>query len=167
MSHYSVTVNQRDYKISIEGTETTLNGKPFSPDVSVLAPGKLHVVWNDRSYLAEVLEINRSEKTFRIRVNQNTYTLQVRDRYDALLRQLGMDTGGQKHINDVKAPMPGLVLRVMIEPGQSIRKGDTLLILEAMKMENVLKAPADGIVSKILVTQGDKVEKNQVMVSMG
>jgi len=55
----------------------------------------------------------------------------------------------------------------MIEPGQSISKGDTLLILEAMKMENILKAPADGVVKKILVTQGDKVEKNQVMVNMG
>jgi biotin carboxyl carrier protein len=78
-----------------------------------------------------------------------------------------MDAGSHKHINEVKAPMPGLVLRVMIEPGQAIQKGDTLLILEAMKMENVLKAPSDGIVSKILVSKGDKVEKNQVMVNMG
>ena len=167
MSHYTVSVNTRHYEISMEASATTVNGEGFQPEVAVLGPGKLHVVWKRRSYSAEVLESHPAEKAFRIRVNRNTYTLQVRDRYDALLRELGMDAGSHRHINEVKAPMPGLVLRVMIEPGQAIRKGDTLLILEAMKMENVLKAPSDGVVSKILVSKGDKVKKNQVMVNMG
>jgi biotin carboxyl carrier protein len=79
---------------------------------------------------------------------------------------MGMDAVAAGAVSDVKAPMPGLVLKIMVEPGQPISKGDALVILEAMKMENILKAPSDGIVKKILVTKGDKVEKNQIMVNM-
>ena len=69
-----------------------------------------------------------------------------------------------KKVNDIKAPMPGMVLQVMVENGQKIKKGDAIVVLEAMKMENILKSPADGIIRKIHVIMGDKVEKNQVMV---
>jgi biotin carboxyl carrier protein len=57
-------------------------------------------------------------------------------------------------------------MRVMVEGGQQIKKGDALVVLEAMKMENILKSPADAVVKKISVTKGDKVEKNQVMMVM-
>jgi biotin carboxyl carrier protein len=63
--------------------------------------------------------------------------------------------------------MPGLVLNVLVSDGQSVAKGDAVLVLEAMKMENIIKAPADGVVKKVAVVKGDKVEKNQVMISMG
>jgi biotin carboxyl carrier protein len=62
--------------------------------------------------------------------------------------------------------MPGLVLNVMVEEGQKIKKGDAILVLEAMKMENILKATSEGEVKKILVKKGDKIEKNQVLVSL-
>ncbi|MNF13023.1 Glutaconyl-CoA decarboxylase subunit gamma [compost metagenome] len=65
---------------------------------------------------------------------------------------------------EIKAPMPGLVLNVIVESGQEVNKGDNLLILEAMKMENIIKSPSSGIVKKILVTKGDKVEKNEILI---
>lgn len=60
--------------------------------------------------------------------------------------------------------MPGMVLQVMVESGQQIKKGDAIVVLEAMKMENILKSPSDGVVKTVKVIKGDKVEKNQVMV---
>ncbi|MCL4145650.1 UNVERIFIED_CONTAM: hypothetical protein GTU68_019273 [Idotea baltica] len=60
--------------------------------------------------------------------------------------------------------MPGLILDILVEVGQTIQKGDQLMILEAMKMENVLKAPGEGSISSIEVSQGDSVEKNQVLI---
>jgi biotin carboxyl carrier protein len=69
-----------------------------------------------------------------------------------------------KKVNDVKAPMPGMVFNVLVSEGQDIKKGDPLIVLEAMKMENVLKSPTDGTVKKIAVTKGVAVEKNQVLI---
>jgi biotin carboxyl carrier protein len=67
-------------------------------------------------------------------------------------------------VNELKAPMPGLVLRIVAQPGDEVKKGDALLVLESMKMENVLKAPGAGIVDKVLVTTGNAVEKGQPLV---
>jgi biotin carboxyl carrier protein len=78
---------------------------------------------------------------------------------------MGIDQNSTGKINDIKAPMPGMVLQVMVENGQAIKKGDAIVVLEAMKMENILKSPSDGTIKNILVVKGDKVEKNQVLIS--
>jgi biotin carboxyl carrier protein len=78
-----------------------------------------------------------------------------------------MDATAGKKINELKAPMPGLVLRVTANEGEAVKKGDTLLVLEAMKMENSIKSPGDGMVAKIMVKPGQAVEKNQLLVVFG
>ena len=83
---------------------------------------------------------------------------------DVLLEQMGIDMAAANVVNDLKAPMPGLVLEIPVSVGQEIKKGDQLIILEAMKMENVLKAVGDGVVKSIEVGKGDSVEKNQVLI---
>jgi acetyl/propionyl-CoA carboxylase alpha subunit len=68
-------------------------------------------------------------------------------------------------VKTLKAPMPGLVLEVMVGPGTEVKKGDPLLVLEAMKMENVLKAPTDAVIKDVIVEISAAVEKNQVLVN--
>ena len=85
---------------------------------------------------------------------------------DELLHELGMDAIASTKVNDLKAPMPGLVLDILVKEGEKINKGDTLIVLEAMKMENSLKAIADATVKKISVKKGNTVEKNQVLVHL-
>jgi hypothetical protein len=80
---------------------------------------------------------------------------------------MGLDTKAGKKQGQVKAPMPGMVLKVLAHEGQQIAKGDSLLLLEAMKMENIIKSPVDGLIKKIYIAEKDKVEKNQVMVEFG
>ena len=77
-----------------------------------------------------------------------------------------MDSKSSQKINDLYAPMPGLVVDILVKEGQSIKKGDTIIILEAMKMENSLKAMTDATVKKILVAIGAAVDKNAVLVQM-
>ena len=89
----------------------------------------------------------------------------VKDRFDGLLHDLGMDMQSSAKLDNLKAPMPGLVLEVRVSEGQEVKKNDPIIVLEAMKMENILKAHADGVVKNISVKKGDKVEKNQVMVN--
>ena len=141
-----------------------LNGMDFSWDVIGLKEGSFHVLHENRSYTIEVLKRDEAAKTFTIRVNANTYTLEVKDKYDQLLHTLGMDNLAGKKVNEVKAPMPGLVLDVRVEEGTEVKKGDALVVLEAMKMENILKSPADGTIRKIAAVKGNAVEKNQILI---
>jgi biotin carboxyl carrier protein len=165
-SMYTVKVNNRKMKIGYDGEVKTLDGKEFDADVIEFKKGRFHIIRNHRSFKAELVSMNAEEKKFMIKVNNNTYTVSVKDKYDDLLQQMGIDVAGIKKVNNVKAPMPGMVLKVMVESGQKIQKGDALIVLEAMKMENILKAPSDGVIRKIHIMKGDKVEKNQVLVNM-
>lgn len=67
----------------------------------------------------------------------------------------------------IKSPMPGMVLKIKVEEGVAIKKGESIMILEAMKMENEIKASADGIVKHIFVSEGTPVEKNASLFEMG
>ena len=97
-------------------------------------------------------------------INGQSYNTSVKDQFDLLLEGLGMQATDVKKINNLKAPMPGLIQSIAVEPGQEIQKGDTLLVLVAMKMENIIKSSGDGIVKNLKITPGEIVEKNQVLI---
>ncbi|MDZ7649219.1 MAG: acetyl-CoA carboxylase biotin carboxyl carrier protein subunit [Cytophagales bacterium] len=75
-----------------------------------------------------------------------------------------MNTTASSKVNSIKAPMPGLIIDLKIQVGDSVKPGDALLILEAMKMENILKSPGEGVVKTIKVKKDDSVEKGQVLI---
>jgi biotin carboxyl carrier protein len=77
---------------------------------------------------------------------------------------LGLSSLNAAKVSEVKAPMPGMVLKVFVTEGMEIKKGDNLFVLEAMKMENIIKSPADVTVKTIKIKPGDKVEKGQVLL---
>ena len=125
---------------------------------------QFHIIFKGRSLVADVVEANNSEKTFVIRINNNNYTVMLKDQYDELLQSLGMDRLNNQKDSEIKAPMPGRVLDILLSEGSSVFKGDGVLVLEAMKMENVIKSPTDGVIKKIVVLNGQAVEKNEVLV---
>jgi biotin carboxyl carrier protein len=163
-----VKVNNKEHQIefsdSSQGTGT-INEKKFFWDVIEIKAGSFHAIKDDRSYNVEIVKADHSTKTFVISVNGNKYSLAAKDKYDELLHSLGMDNLSGAKVNEIKAPMPGLVLEIRVEEGSSVKKGDPVLVLEAMKMENILKSPADGVVKKINVKKGMAVEKNQVLIN--
>lgn len=160
-------IKNKEYSIDFRGKEKQeglLNGEAFQWDVAEVKKNYFHILKDNRSYLAEVLKTDPVKKTFVIRVNGSRHEVQVSDRYDELLHSMGMDAADAQKVKEVKAPMPGLVLDIAVEAGQLVKTGDALLVLEAMKMENILKSPADGIVKKINVKRRDTVEKNAVLI---
>ena len=159
--------NKAPYQFEFDDIDKTvsLDNKPSEWDVVVIKKGIFHIIKDNKSYNAEVLEADYRTKTFLIRINGNKYSVGLKDRYDDLLHQLGMDSLSDKKVDNLKAPMPGLVLDIRVIEGQKISKNDPIIVLEAMKMENILKATSEGIVKKINIKKGDKVEKNQVLVS--
>jgi biotin carboxyl carrier protein len=162
---YKVKVNDQ-FLFQIENKDSAflVNGEQVQLDVSTLGHNNTHVLYQNRSFNTELVEINKAEKTCKIKVNGNTYQISIEDQFDVLLKQLGLDNLTSNKISEIKAPMPGLVLKVLIEENTEVKKGDNLLILEAMKMENILKSSTDGVIKKVLVKQGDKVEKSQILV---
>ncbi|TAH44352.1 MAG: biotin/lipoyl-binding protein [Bacteroidetes bacterium] len=163
---YKIIVNKKEFTAEYSREIKEISGKKFDADILEYKKGKFHILRDNKSISAELVEMNPEEKTFIIKVNNHTYNINLRDKYDELLREMGIDALAGRKINDIKAPMPGLVLSVLVENGQSVQKGDGILILEAMKMENVLKAPSDCVIRKVRITKGDKVEKNQIMIDL-
>ena len=142
----------------------TLNGQPFGWDLVDLGEGRFHVLHEGRSYNAEVVSTDFATKTIVLKINGQRVELNAKDRFDLLLERLGMSDATAAKVNELKAPMPGLIVDIRVAPGQAVLKGDPLLVLEAMKMENILKAPADGTVSGLKVAMRDNVQKGQVLV---
>ena len=162
---YQIKVNDKfDFEISSD-QQPTVNGEIVDLDITTLSGNKVNVLYNNQSHNIEIVELNQAEKTAFVKVNGNIYSLTIKDQFDQLLAQLGMDNLAANKVLQVKAPMPGLVLNVLVSEGDEVKKGDSLLVLEAMKMENMIKSPSDGTVKKIEIKQGDKVEKNQVLIS--
>ncbi|MBC7653969.1 MAG: acetyl-CoA carboxylase biotin carboxyl carrier protein subunit [Oligoflexus sp.] len=159
--------NSFDFETSIKNDVINLNGNDLSLDMVSLGNNKCHIIKNNKSYTAELVEKNLVEKTFKIKVNNNVYEIKAKDQYDELLKDLGLENLNATKLKEIKAPMPGLVLKVLINEGDEIKKGENLFVLEAMKMENMIKAPADIVIKKLSIKPGDKVEKNQVLVVLG
>jgi len=162
---FKVSVDGGDpIELSYAGQQLQLGQEDLLWDLEVLAPGRFHILYEQRSYLAEVVDVDYEEKVFKLKINGGVYEAAVQDRFDLLLERLGMSNMAAAQVNELKAPMPGLILDIKVAAGDMVQKGDAVLVLEAMKMENVLKAPGDGTVQEVLVQQGSSVEKNQVLI---
>lgn len=157
--------NEKNYEIEpISQQQFSVNGKDKRIDFKELKAGKYHLILDHKSYQMELVDGVAGEKELTIRVNGNDYQLKVEDRFDLLLQKLGMDDLAASGITELKAPMPGLVLSIAVEVGQEVKKDEPLIVLEAMKMENVLKAPADITIKSIPVKEAQAVEKNQLLI---
>jgi biotin carboxyl carrier protein len=161
---FSVTIQNETYSVEKSENSTEVNGKTMNWDLKWISERKIHLIRNHQSIEAELISIDKESKTIQIRLNNKTSTLQLKDRFDLLLEKLGMNNTSSGVVKDIKAPMPGLILELKVKPGDEVKKGDVVLILEAMKMENIIKAPGDGIVKAVKVNLKQSVEKNQVLI---
>jgi len=123
-----------------------------------------HVLFNNRSYKAKIVKSDFANKSYDVMINNKSYTIKISNRLDHLIKDLGFSIGSSKHIDLIKAPMPGLILEINVEVGQTVKEDDPLLILEAMKMENVLTSPRNGIIKTISIEKGNAVEKNALLI---
>lgn len=161
---YKATVNNNSFDIEPAEAGFLVNGKNVAWDLVKINDTTFHILYQNKSYTAELVKTDRESKTFTFKINGRTYPVTLKDKFDLLLEKMGLNNTAGSKVNSVKAPMPGLIVDLKIKVGDSVKQGDALLILEAMKMENILKSPGEGVVKNLKVKKGDSVEKGQVLV---
>lgn len=133
-------------------------------DITRNGAAQFSVLINGRSHRVLILKEDRENRTLRLRIGGRTCSVRLEEEQDRLMQTLGLDKAARK-AGDLKAPMPGLVLNVLVKPGDAVKKNDPVLVLEAMKMENVIKAPGDAVVKAVAAEKGRPVEKGQLLIS--
>jgi biotin carboxyl carrier protein len=162
-----VTVNDaRSFAVKNEDGQLSVNDMPANFDVAVQANGLISVLFNNKSYTAIIDNVDRKNKEVTLKINGQVYKTAISEPIDQLLNNMGMNLKAMQKAEPVKAPMPGMVLKVLVTAGQQIVKGDGLVILEAMKMENVLKATASATVKAVKVSERTAVEKGTILIEL-
>jgi biotin carboxyl carrier protein len=124
------------------------------------------LILNHQSAKALLTDTDLSGKKSNIELNGSSYEIEIKDELDIRLEQMGFNAVSTKHIKEVKAPMPGMVLEISVTEGQEVNEGDRILILSAMKMENVIQIQSAGKIKKINVKAGQAVDKGQIMIEL-
>jgi len=157
--NFKVKVDQ-SFEFELEDSEAK------SLDLLKLTNSKFHLIKNNKSFEIELEKSDFNRKKYVVKVNGNSYDIKISNQLDLLIADMGFSIGSMKKANNIKAPMPGLILGVNVVEGQEVLEGETLVILEAMKMENAISAPKDGIIKTITVKSGGTVEKGALMIEM-
>ncbi|MBX7182812.1 MAG: acetyl-CoA carboxylase biotin carboxyl carrier protein subunit [Bacteroidia bacterium] len=162
--NYTISIaNGGNYETSFND-ELLVAGEAVQINPISIENGEYQIILNGKTIKAELIATNLQEKKFTLLINGNKYMVQAADEFDLLLKKMGFDSANSQKIKEMKAPMPGMVLSIVVNEGDVVNKGDTLLVLEAMKMENSIKSPGEGKIKQILAQKGKPVEKNQVLI---
>ena len=154
---------QLDLEIDLNEGLALINGEYFEYEISKYNGRYYFRVGNQLWILANV-----QVKGTQIRFNINGYTVQlhIKNEQALLLETLGMKPELEQSTKDIKAPMPGKVLSIEVEEGNQVQEGETILVLEAMKMENEIKSPIQGRIKTIQVELGQTIDKQTLLVEL-
>lgn len=152
-------------KLNVENSKegVLINDILSSHEIIPVSNSSFKVLGEKSIYNVEL--IHQEGKEVSLSINNKRVNLEVADHIDQILEKLGMDAIQATAVKEIKAPMPGTILDIMVEEGDEVKANDQILVLEAMKMENVIKSPGDGVVSRIHVSLRQNVEKSQVLIS--
>ncbi len=159
MADYRVTIANRTYDVSIEDDQLVVNGDRISYDMDSINKKGMHVLRQPNKNTEAILEANQ-KGIYDIQIEGNHLSAEVLTGFNSSRKKKGQDTGS------VLSPMPGLIIDVLVKIGDRVKKGQTLLIQEAMKMQMKLRAPSSGVVKFISTTPGTQVEKGILLISL-
>jgi biotin carboxyl carrier protein len=164
---FQTSVNGKyQYNIREEDGHWMIGADVVKIDILKNSKGIISILHKGRSYEAIVEKVDKVAKEVCLLVNGQSYQVAISEPIDQLLKEMGLDVAAIKKAEPIKAPMPGMVLKVLVTPGQKLSKGEGILILEAMKMENVLKATGDATVKSIRVQERTAVGKGDVLIDL-
>jgi pyruvate carboxylase subunit B len=160
---YVVLLDGQTIEVEVDGDRVTVDGRAHSATLGVISGTPLRQLLIDgRPLTLSVEAIGRGR--WALTPKGERWEMEVVDERTRHIRSLAGGGDQRRAAGVLKAPMPGLVVRVQVQPGEKVAAGDSLVVLEAMKMENELKAGASGVVKSVRVAPGEAVEKGQVLV---
>ncbi|MDL1910387.1 biotin/lipoyl-binding protein [Chloroflexi bacterium CFX6] len=162
---YITTVDDKQFLVEIiDEKHVSVDGQTYEVDFeSVSGQPVYSLIVNGRSHESY---IQPGDDAWQVLLRGRLYPVKVEDEREKRLRAAaggGVAETGEFHL---KAPMPGLVVAVPVAEGEQVEKGQVLVILESMKMQNELKSPRDGVVNRIRVRAGESVEQKQALLSV-
>ena len=165
---YVTTIDDKSYVIEINDDKRVIvDGVEYAVDFeSVFGQPVYSLLINGRSYEAYVSE-SEDENDWQVLIRGDLFSVSVEDEREKRLRATAGAVASSTDEFNLKAPMPGLIVTVPVSEGQDVHKGEILIVLESMKMQNELKSPRDGKVGRVKVKAGDNVEQNQVLLVVG
>lgn len=141
-----------------------LNGHKQAADISKQEDGSLKLTLDNQTYTVDIVEIDKKDKIIKLLIDGKSLELQYKDKLNLALEKIGFSGSHQSQANEVKAPMPGTILDIMVSVGDQVEIGQPLMILEAMKMENIIKSTVSGEIRSLCVQKGDSVEKGKILL---
>lgn len=162
VSRFQALLNESIYAMRVDGTTIDVNGQTHTFRFDPIDHHRYLLVLDDQQIPVVIEDLPDGD--VRVTLDGHRSDIHVKDAKALLLERFGFADSASGAAREVRAPMPGLVLAVAVEPGQTIQVGDRLLVLEAMKMENELCAEAEATVKAIHVAPGDAVGKNEVLI---
>jgi biotin carboxyl carrier protein len=162
---YVTTVDNQEFQIEIvDERHIRIGERLLEVDFQAISGQPVFsVILDGKSYESFVYQ---GDEDWEVLIRGRQYQVKIEDEREKRLKAAaggGVAEGGEFHL---KAPMPGLVVSVLVEEGQEVKKGQVMLILESMKMQNELKAPRDGVIGRVRVKAGESVEQKQSMLSL-
>jgi biotin carboxyl carrier protein len=156
------TINNTERNVLNEGEHISINNTEYPIERKKL--GDNHYFYQMGAKSLDVRIVSHEDKTYTIAINGKVVAVPYKTELDIMLEKMGLKDLLAAGSKEFKAPMPGMVLKVLVAAGDEVTKGTPMLVLEAMKMENNIKAESDGVVKSVNITEGQSVEKNQVMI---
>lgn len=161
---YQAVVGDRTLDLDVGAADVIVDGTTHAFSAGRLSNSRFSLIIDGRSLPAVVHATQHG--TYIVQVGGFEFEVALKNEKDLLLERFGFADAATSGLLEVRAPMPGLVLSLHVEPGQLVKSGDGLVVLEAMKMENELRAEGEGTVRKIHVERGDAVGKNDLLVEI-
>lgn len=162
---YITTIGEREFEVEVlDEHQVIVDGVTYRVDFEAVSGQPVFTMLVDgKSYEAHIFE---DQEFLQVLLQGAMYTATVEDERERRLRAAGGATSKEGGEYILKAPMPGLVVKIPVEVGAEVAKGEVLIILESMKMQNELKAPRDGKVSRVQVKEGESVEQRQTLLGL-
>ena len=165
MSEFIVTLDKEKFTVdTIQKDIVEINGKKHSIEISKLSPFTYQLLFNNKIF--HITTSKLSGNLFSFLIDGHYFECTVRTRLEEKAESILNVSSDSSQEVTIKSPMPGLILRINNAEGVSVKKGDSLILLEAMKMENEIRSPCDGIVSEISIKENVSVEKNQILMKI-
>ncbi len=169
LGKYIASINGKEIELLVISEDTILfNGKEIKFEYSFLKKDVISLRIEGKNYQVSLSDEDSQpeENSYSLDFYSKKYETICRNETDLLIDKFSSGKKDNLQKNNIKSPMPGIILKLNVKVNDAVKKGDILLVLEAMKMENELKSPRDGIIKKISISEKTSVEKNQLLIEL-